>query len=294
VPFLPRSSQPLRARPLFLLPFLLLFAFGAQAQDEADEADEQLDDVVMESDDTDEEAPRLPAPDATDDAGASTQHKQLEADAVDSHGCFGFAGRIIGVPALLIGGILLGTGLHAVAVAGTLSSTGLGSAGRWTDFGGNISVGVSLLAIIIGEIALAAGAFGDLFTALDLTQAEADGSVMAWTRLLTWEAAAHTGALGAGLTVGGVLSIIVTIVLPQVFAFDSSGQASYDELFSLGLGTAALGIVTVLVAAALAGISVWLDGATVTAYRRAVGEARAAPRGERSRRVALAEPVMAY
>jgi hypothetical protein len=260
-------------------------AVAAHAQDDdapVESADEDFDaaDETDEADESDDDS----EPAAT--AKASPAATALNGATVDTYGGVAFGGRVIGVPALLIGGACLGTGLHALIVADALYTSGIGSGGYWTNFGGLIASGVSILPIVVGEIALGAGAFADLLAAMDLTGAEAEGSGMAWTRLATWELAAHAGGAGAGLAIGGILSVITAIVMPSVFQFNATGDAAYSDLMMLGIGTAASGLIVALVAAALAGVSFWLDGATTSAYK-------AAARGTASSALPATEPSMA-
>lgn len=214
-------------------------------------------------------AARADEPLADPEVGASVNASGLEAEAVDVHDGIAFTGRAIGVPALILGGGLLGAGLHAIVVSDALGRSGLGTAAYWTDLGGLIAVAVSALPLIAGEVGLGAGALGDGLTALDLTAAEAEGSGMAWTRLGLWELAGQGFALGAGLTLGGVLSLITSLVLPSVLLFDAAGVAAYDDLFALSLTTTVFGVVTLVVAAVLGGVSVWLGGAVTSSYKRA-------------------------
>jgi len=207
---------------------------------------------------------------------AANEPAALEEGVVDTYGGIAFGARVVGLPALVIGGGCLGVGLHALAASGALNTSGLGTAGYWTNFGGLIATGVSILPIVIGEIGMGTGAFTDALAAMDLTAAQADGSGLAWSRMATWELAAHTGALGAGLAVGGVLAAITSIVMPSIYAFDAAGTGAYNDLFSLGLLTSVSGIIVVLIAAVLAGTSFWLDGAATEAYRKAARGKRAA------------------
>ncbi len=237
----------------------------------------------------DEEAEPAPEPGAMAPAAASA----LEADSVDVHDGISFTGRAVGVPAMMVGGALLGAGLHALAVADALGTSGLGTAAYWTELGGFIAVAVSALPLLLGEVGLIGGSVADLLSAIDMSAAEADGTGLAWTRLGTWQLAGQTVGLGAGLTLGGVLSMIAAIVLPSVFAFDAAGVAAYDDLFALSVTTTVFGAIAVVVAAIVGGVSVWLSGAVTNAYKRAAAGGVTAELPPSHRRAGVEESTLA-